>query len=243
MFLGYNSTSKAYRLWSFDKQCLITNCDVIFDEDSVFCRSSIELDLVSLFDLFPFDHVPNIPITLATTSSNSQSMSSSTHQSSGSLDVIYDSQAFQKSVHESFCEALPTLVSGSLIAPVYGSPIIPLSGNSISFSGSHDSVNNEQVMSPNIIDCLPSLVTPPNFSTSSNLSISHDSINNVIRTRPLSEIYSTTNPVNINSSSFTVSATSFDLVSSSSRHSSHPIFLLEEPKTVTAALKSEHANE
>jgi len=55
MFLGYSSISKAYRLWSFDKQCLITS--------SVLCHSSMEPDLVCLSDLFPFDYILDIAIT------------------------------------------------------------------------------------------------------------------------------------------------------------------------------------
>jgi len=104
-------------------------------------------------------------------------------------------QASEESLGESFCEALPILNIGSLITHVHGSLIILLSGNSISFSGSHDLINSKRVMPPNHVDCSPSLVALPNISTSFNLSTSLDSINYVICNRLLPEIYNTTNHV------------------------------------------------
>ena len=35
LFLGYSNTGKAYRLWSYEKQQVITSRDVIFDKDGI----------------------------------------------------------------------------------------------------------------------------------------------------------------------------------------------------------------
>ena len=175
LFLGYCTTSKAYRLWSVRKRKVLHSRDVIFDEETA---PGLVLSTTGRHSppdyslLFPAElHASFVPMTPVSSSSvNSESTS-----------VGVDSTEAASSLQVSSPLSIQESVGGSVQESV---------GGSLSFFNQ---------MSPRSSDtsCLPDSFSPGISATSSRssplvaMSPSESSgrLNPILRTRPLSELY------------------------------------------------------
>lgn len=128
IFLGYSSISKAYRLWSYDQQLLITSRDVIFDEDS-FISSGMKESHVSLECLFPNDSVTPVAVSSSSPGQPLIDPSTSTHTGINHDDVgLSPSPASNHHVDQPLS---PSITGRSLSPTISGSVGVHFSSGSI----------------------------------------------------------------------------------------------------------------
>ena len=214
IFVGYSSTSKAYRLWCLQKKKIVIARDVIFDEDTSshfsppFSSSTSPSFLPNYSLLFPlFSTASQSPSSVTTSASPGVSHSSPAVSSSSSSVGVFPVGAMS-------IEGTPD-----------NSPGVQVSVSSSDTSCPPDSFTNELSFSP---------TSPPaqGVPSSSSSPISDD-LHPVLRTRPLHDLYRDTIPVH--SSSFVATAKNPPPVRVSP--------LPPEPQTYKQAVNSEHSRE
>lgn len=184
-FLGYSTVSKAYQLWSYEKENVIVSRDVIFKEDSPLVHKSKNQDYVSIDTLFLAECEDTLPI---------QSSDVVEHSSSESLihvdeELLHFSHSDQYSTSGSSINHNHGEVSSS--ASTSGSLVFLddpklTTGNCLS-----ENENSTIVSSSEIVCCSSS----PIRCESNN-----DSQNNVLRVQSVIDIYKDTHPVNLTNS-------------------------------------------
>lgn len=218
IFVGYCSTSKAYRLWCPQKKKIVIARDVIFDEETSSHFSSPTSSSSS--PSFRPNYSLLFPITSIASQSSTSSSSVNTNSSLGVSNSSPDVSSFSSSVGafpvgETSVEGIPVTSSGEHV-----------SVTSSDTSCLPDSFTSER--------SLPSNSSPAqSVSSSSSPSQMSDDLHPVLRTRALSDLYSDT--IHVHSSSFVANVKQPPSVRVSP--------LPSEPQTYHQAVNSEHSRE
>ena len=257
MFVGYANNSKAYRLWCPAQQRIIISRDVIFDEDSplTFSPDSTS-ETISYRNLFPL--LDSASPALGSISTSSDINFRHGNHTCGSTSAT-------PHIHSTPCLGC-NQSSQSVPLPVPNNHPSP----SVGVFNSHENLfeldksNSRSIQHLDVIDngSTSSISASDSHVPSNNTpclsASSSDSLNNIIHTHALSDLYRNTSPIpfqgyssSMNSQvnhDFSPSGTSSATVAVSShktlpKPSNNFIVLPDEPKTIAQMLKSEHRHQ
>ena len=263
LFVGYCTTTKAYRLWCFSKCKIIITCDVIFDEATPIQQQlqpatpqvPPDYSLLFPFDTSIFTNVSLSVNTIPSMSSPSTSLGTSAAVGASSPHLHEAVGASQLGIHAAVGASYPHLheAVGATHSPLSTSGFEPHQH----LSTSRDISN--PTLSPQLFESFQILPIPSSGSSDTSplpnsfnsavsstynssceqsisphaSSISPDHLNPILNTRSLADIYRSAPPVQ------SISCVAASKVKPISRVSVLP----PEPQTFAQAVKSDHKAE